>query len=41
MLLNDDAADFGSSLLGEGDYVISAYDNVIRNISEKRATTGA
>ena len=35
MLLNDDAADFGSSLLGEGDYVISAYDNVIRNISEK------
>ena len=35
MLLNDDAADFGNSLLGEGDYVISAYDNVIRNISEK------
>ena len=26
MLLNDDAADFGNSLLGEGDYVISAYD---------------
>ena len=24
MLLNDDAADFGNSLLGEGDYVISA-----------------
>ena len=35
MLLNDDAADFGNSLLGEGGYVISAYDNVIRNISEK------
>jgi membrane-bound lytic murein transglycosylase F len=35
MLLNDDAADFGSSLLSDGEYVISAYDNVIRNISEK------
>ena len=35
MLLNDDAADIGSSLLSEGEYVISAYDNVIRNISEK------
>ena len=35
MLLNDDAADFGNSLLSDGDYVISAYDNIIRNISEK------
>ena len=35
MLLDDDAADFGSSLLSDGEYVISAYDNVIRNISEK------
>ena len=33
-MLNEEA-DFGNSLLGEGDYVISAYDNVIRNISEK------
>lgn len=31
-------ADFGSSLLSDGEYVISAYDNVIRNISEKRPT---
>ena len=33
-MLNEEA-DFGNSLLSDGDYVISAYDNIIRNISEK------
>ena len=31
----NEEADFGNSLLSDGDYVISAYDNIIRNISEK------
>ena len=33
-MLNEET-DFGNSLLSDGDYVISAYDNIIRNISEK------
>ena len=33
-MLNEEA-DFGNALLSDGDYVISAYDNIIRNISEK------
>ena len=32
-MLNEEA-DFGNSLLSDGDYVISAYDNLIRDISE-------
>ncbi|MEG1865024.1 MAG: transglycosylase SLT domain-containing protein [Alistipes sp.] len=34
-LLTTNGADYSASLLGSGDFVISAYDNVIRNISEK------
>lgn len=35
MLLVDDGADLRRSLLREGDYVISAYDEIIRSVSEE------
>lgn len=34
-MLLDNSAGYAHSLLRDGDYVISAYDNIIRNISEK------
>lgn len=34
-MLLDNSAGYANSLLRDGDYVISAYDNIIRNISEK------
>lgn len=35
MLLNDLGADLRTPLLTEGEYVISAYDNIIRKVSEQ------
>lgn len=35
MLLADDGAEARLSLLREGDYLISAYDEIIRNVSEE------
>ncbi|WP_298033124.1 transglycosylase SLT domain-containing protein [uncultured Alistipes sp.] len=34
-MLLDNSAGYANSLLRDGDFVISAYDNIIRNISEK------
>ena len=39
-MLNEEA-DFGNSLLSDGDYVISAYDTSFATSAKKRATTGA